>query len=160
MINDLWGWGSFGVSLCLRIEHDSDLFISAQTWLISKELWHNSYTQVMRHFSIRFITDTWQTQTKNSYPQKWVESIQYKRVFYPKNTIQRFDSKATGNAKNGKWFRVNGCSQKLTRAWQGYFHNTTDRGWLFFAPLPLKNPGTTVPIYKIQTAFERSGNFV
>ena len=47
---------------------------------------------------------------------------------------------------------------RLNRAWKGYFHNTTDRGAIF-APPP-QNSGTTGPIYKIQTAFDRYGKFV
>ena len=46
----------------------------------------------------------------------------------------------------------------LTRAWQGYFYNATGRGGGYF--LPHRNSGTTGRIYKIQTAFDRSGEFV
>ena len=48
----------------------------------------------------------------------------------------------------------------LTRAWRGYFYNTSDReGGLCFAPPP-HNSGTTGRIYKIQTACDRSRKFV
>ena len=39
-----------------------------------------------------------------------------------------------------------------------YFHNRTDRGGGFFAPP--QNSGTTGEIYKIQMAFDRSGEVV
>ena len=48
----------------------------------------------------------WITQTQYSCPQKYVESSQTKRVL-SKNTIQWFDSEATGIAKKEAWFRVN-----------------------------------------------------
>ena len=47
-----------------------------------------------------------------------------------------------------------------SRAWQGYFHNTTDRGGGgYFYPRP-QNSGPTGWICKIQTAFDRSGECV
>ena len=50
-------------------------------------------------------------------------------------------------------------SISLTRAWQGYFHNLTGKGGLFFAPTP-QNLGTTARIYKMQSVFDRSVEFV
>ena len=53
---------------------------------------------------------------------------------------------------------VNNEHAELTRAWPGYFHNTTDRGGAI-SPLPQISI-TTRSIYKIQTAFEKSGKFI
>ena len=46
----------------------------------------------------------------------------------------------------------------LTRAWQGYFYNATDRGGGLFCPP--QNSGTTCRICKNQKVFDRSGQFV
>ena len=62
------------------------------------------------------------------------------------------DSRTSGRGKAGH--SAVECSQRalLTRAWQMYFHNTAGRGpW---------NPGTSAPILKIQTAFNRTGKFI
>ena len=48
----------------------------------------------------------------------------------------------------------------LTRARQGYFYNTTDRGGAIFCPPPPQNSGTTGRIYKIQAALDISGKFL
>ena len=53
---------------------------------------------------------------------------------------------------------LNALTALLTRAWQEYFYNATDRGRAIFCPP--QNSGTTGQIYKIPTAYDRSGKFV
>ena len=121
-----WGWpGWFCVSFRSRIKLDRHLFILAQIWLISNELWLNSYNQMMRHVS----TDSTQTQKKLPPEMSRISSDQ---KVITKKAIQWFDSKATGNDKKETLFPVNGWSQKLSDLHVDTFVLcvTQDRLWL------------------------------